>query len=590
MRRFFFLMLLLFSWKNSAQDVSLYEQFGGRLDFTMFGNTMNRAENGFLSNCVINTSSSAEFTLQPNDTIVSAYLYWAGSGEGDFDVKLNDSTITATRIFRDTLASRNQVFFSAFADVTTQVKTEGTGNYTLSELDITADIPPFCPNGTNFAGWSVVVVYQNDALELNQINVYDGLQHVPTDLTITLNNLNVIDNIGAKIGFLAWEGDRGLAVNESLRVNGNLISNPPLNPGNNAFNGTNSFTGATNLYNMDMDFYNIQNNINPGDTTATVQLTSGQDFVMINSIITKLNSQLPDATVAIENISVPDCFTNQVQVNFTVKNENSTDALPEGTSIDIYIDNNFITSLVTTAEIPINGSESFEVLVNVPQDSIPDFNLQIIVDEDNLVLEINDTNNSTNQDFSFPVPPETVTLTALNSCNLGFVTGNFDLLDSFNLLNDLYPNHISFQFFPTEEDLQNNTNEIDVLLPYQNPSASQTIFIKTTDTRTGCFVTNTLELQIENCPPTVYNIFSANNDMVNDVFFIDGLKNIFTNYELHVFNRYGRTVYKGNNNTPFWNGKLNNTGDDLPSATYFYILKLNDTQYRDLKGWVYLAR
>ena len=44
-------------------------------------------------------------------------------------------------------------------------------------------------------------------------------------------------------------------------INGNLIANPPLNPENNAFNGTNSFTGASDLYNMDLDVYNIQNNI-----------------------------------------------------------------------------------------------------------------------------------------------------------------------------------------------------------------------------------------------------------------------------------------------------------------------------------------
>jgi hypothetical protein len=36
------------------------------------------------------------------------------------------------------------------------------------------------------------------------------------------------------------------------------------------------------LYNMDLDVYNIQNNINIGDTSAQIQLTSGQDFVMIN--------------------------------------------------------------------------------------------------------------------------------------------------------------------------------------------------------------------------------------------------------------------------------------------------------------------
>jgi hypothetical protein len=57
---------------------------------------------------------------------------------------------------------------------------------------------------------------------------------------------------------------------KTLRVNGNPLSNPPLNPVNNAFNGTNSFTGSNTLYNMDLDVYNIQNNIKIGDTSAKI--------------------------------------------------------------------------------------------------------------------------------------------------------------------------------------------------------------------------------------------------------------------------------------------------------------------------------
>jgi hypothetical protein len=53
---------------------------------------------------------------------------------------------------------------------------------------------------------------------------------------------------------------------------------------------------------MDLDVYTIQNNINIGDTSAQIQLTSGQDFVMINAIVTKLNSQLPDATLCINDM------------------------------------------------------------------------------------------------------------------------------------------------------------------------------------------------------------------------------------------------------------------------------------------------
>src|SRR5690606_14097590 len=119
------------------------------------------------------------------------------------------------------------------------------------------------------------------------------------NLNFSLSSLNVIDNVDAKIGFIAWEDDSSLADNETLRINGNILSNPPLNPANNAFNGTNSITGNNELYNMDLDIYEIQNYIQAGDQTAEIALTSDRDFVMINAVVTKLNSQVPDANIVI---------------------------------------------------------------------------------------------------------------------------------------------------------------------------------------------------------------------------------------------------------------------------------------------------
>jgi hypothetical protein len=111
----------------------------------------------------------------------------------------------------------------------------------------------YCFNGTNFEV-GIIVVYKNSKIPLNQLTIYDGFTVCQT--SIILNSLNVIDE-DARIGFVAWEGDQFISVNETLRVNGNPLSNPPLNPVNNAFNGTNSLSSNT-LYNMDLDVYNIQ--------------------------------------------------------------------------------------------------------------------------------------------------------------------------------------------------------------------------------------------------------------------------------------------------------------------------------------------
>ncbi|RYZ84912.1 MAG: gliding motility-associated C-terminal domain-containing protein, partial [Proteobacteria bacterium] len=336
----YFAFLLLIPSGLRAQDIALYGQYNGRFDFTLVGNTMNLIPNGANDPCAILTQSSESLSLSPTDDIMHAFLYWAGSGTGDLEVALNGQDITAQRQFGLTFSNTGLPFFSAFADVTQLVQSTGNGTYTLSGLDVSPwlNAVDYCSNGTNFAGWAIVVIYRNNALPLNQINVYDGLKSVPLVVDIVLENLNVVDDVGAKIGFIAWEGDAGLMENENLLINDNPLSNPPLNPANNAFNGTNSVTGSNTMYNMDLDIYDIQNNIAIGDQEASIKLTSGYqsgtqfvgDFVMINVVVTKLNNQLPDATIAADNVSTL-CNSREITVNYTVSNVNSTDVLPAGT-------------------------------------------------------------------------------------------------------------------------------------------------------------------------------------------------------------------------------------------------------------------
>ncbi|MCR5861926.1 hypothetical protein LRS05_07155 [Flavobacterium sp. J372] len=98
-RRYIVLVCLLFAVHVSGQDVALYEQFNGRYDFTFVGNTLNKTYNGIGVPCEINTSSSALLSLPAGNTIQKAYLYWAGSGEGDFSVTLNGQNVAASRQF-----------------------------------------------------------------------------------------------------------------------------------------------------------------------------------------------------------------------------------------------------------------------------------------------------------------------------------------------------------------------------------------------------------------------------------------------------------------------------------------------------------
>jgi hypothetical protein len=363
---YFILQLLLFCpLVLRGQDVSLFEQINGRNDFTFIGNTMNSAENNPTFGYITGTSSSADLNLSPSDNIIRAYLYWAGSGDGDFNVNLNGTSLVADRTFTHSrfFSPNTFTYFSAFKDITSFVQNTGNGTYTLSDLDISAFEPLHYTRKTNFAGWAILIVYENPTLTLNQLNIYDGLQGVPDALQINLTNLFVMNNTNAKAGFIAWEGDSQLAT-ETFSVNNIVISNAS-NPVNNVFNSTNSVTGSNMLYNMDLDIYEIDNYVAVGDTNATIRLSSSQDFIMINTVITKLNSQLPDATIEINN-PILTCDSREVTFDYTVSNLNSTEVLQANTPITFYADSETIATIYTQNSIPIGGSESSSTSLLIP--------------------------------------------------------------------------------------------------------------------------------------------------------------------------------------------------------------------------------
>ncbi len=590
MKHQLYIYFLLFSISCSlcAQDVSLFQQFNGRYDYVAIGNTLNTLENGPGASCNILTSSSASLNLSATQNVIAAYLYWAGSDRGDFEITLNGTPITAERTFSDALDG-NRTFFAAFADVTDIILDEGNATYTISDFDLSSIIDPYCPTGTNFGGWAISIIYQDDNLPLNQLNVYDGLQSVPTFLSITLDNLNVLDNEDAKIGFIAWEGDRSLAVNEQLTINGNLISNFPLNPANNAFNGTNSFTGASDLYNMDIDVYNIQDNIDVGDTSATIALTSGQDFVMINNIITVLNSQLPDATITLDD-EIVNCGDNTIEVFFTVGNTNSTAVLPANTPIAFYVDGNLIGQTQTTSDIGIGESENNSILLTVPEDTNPNFTLVATADDNGsmtgIVTETNEENNTTSTNIELLVIPEITILPNLIGCNEGFETSPFNLVEALDGLNFNIDN---ISFYRNIPDLETQNNVIDIPQLYNNLTNPETIFVRLESP--PCYEILQFELIVDNCPPNIPEGFSPNDDTYNDWFNIQGLYDIFTDHKLKIYNRYGDIVFEGDNNKR-WYGKvnrgLNNHGKRVPVGTYYYLLNLNDPDYKLMVGWVYV--
>ncbi|MFK7781953.1 gliding motility-associated C-terminal domain-containing protein [Psychroserpens sp.] len=596
------------SFSVFGQDIELFQQFNGRYDYTAIGNTLNPFENNIVQSfCNPLESSTADLNLSIDNTIVAAYLYWAGSGTSDSSVELNGIPFEADGIYNVNYLSEDfglLNYFSCYTDITDFIISEGNTTYELSNLDITEALASnigYCETRTNFAGWSVYIIYQNDSLPLNQVNLYQGLDIINSnnqEITIVIDNLNVIDNSGAKIGFLAWEGDDDLNYGESLSFNGNVLSNPPLNFVDNAFNGTNTFTNSTTFFNGDLDVYNIQDNISIGDTSATIEMTTGvmfpdgirADLIMLNNIITVLNSQLPDGTITLDDYSL-DCNNKTLTIDYTVFNVNSTAIIPANTSIAFYANGILFHLDETQNDIPINGFENNSITITIPSNISEITTFNFVIDDDGSgngsLIETNENNNNfeTQLELLFLSPIELLPNTI--KCNEGFNSAVFDLIYILEINNINTPNEV--YFYNSLTDLESNSNQILNPENYNSTNNPQTIHAIVGEL--PCYTSYAFDLLVENCPASIPGGFSPNNDGINDWFNIQGLYNIFEKHELKIFNRYGTLIFEGDNDTP-WLGKtnrgINNLGKLVPVGTYYYILNYNEPNYEPSIGWVYV--
>lgn len=89
--------------------------------------------------------------------------------------------------------------------------------------------------------------------------------------------------------------------------------------------------------------------------------------------------------------------------------------------------------------------------------------------------------------------------------------------------------------------------------------------VQVTDEETGCFDFFDISVTEQNCELTIPNVFTPNNDGINDYFEILNLEHYQA--QMVIFNRWGRKVFEHSdyyNN--WWDGR------DAPAGTYFYVL------------------
>jgi gliding motility-associated-like protein len=86
------------------------------------------------------------------------------------------------------------------------------------------------------------------------------------------------------------------------------------------------------------------------------------------------------------------------------------------------------------------------------------------------------------------------------------------------------------------------------------------------------------------------NVFTPNNDGVNDVFSINSIG--AAKIEGEVFNKWGIKLYDWKPSSLGWDGRNSNTSLECPSGTYYYIFRITDinNQTNTYKGFILLLR
>jgi hypothetical protein len=305
-------LLLLAAGLPARADtpVSLLLSFRGNVNFTGTEEVLRTKNNNDPCSVVqYGTVIYAKLAGIPSGaTILSAQLYWAGSGNTpDYTVNFDGynvtaptkSTTTVNRQYTARAYANNTYYnyFSGAADVTSIVKKKGNGTYSFSGLKV-ENGSPWCAVQGVVGGFALVVVYSHPNEPFRMLNLYEGFQDFQnTSLKIDLGDFKVPDplptNVTGRIGHITWEGDQTLSQGgEDLLFNGYEMtdkypnSSTWFNPPGNQFNSASNVTGDATSYGIDFDIYTLKSPvIQPGQRTATTTYRSGQDLVILSAEI-----------------------------------------------------------------------------------------------------------------------------------------------------------------------------------------------------------------------------------------------------------------------------------------------------------------
>ena len=110
--------------------------------------------------------------------------------------------------------------------------------------------------------------------------------------------------------------------------------------------------------------------------------------------------------------------------------------------------------------------------------------------------------------------------------------------------------------------------------PNAEPKDTTVYYVSGYDPKWQCSYTDSVTVYvIKGNNVYFYNTFTPNGDGNNDTWYIGNIYK-YPNNSLDIYNRNSQLVYHADSYLNTWNGK--SFGEDLPAATYFYVLDLGD--------------
>ncbi len=89
------------------------------------------------------------------------------------------------------------------------------------------------------------------------------------------------------------------------------------------------------------------------------------------------------------------------------------------------------------------------------------------------------------------------------------------------------------------------------------------------------------------------NVFTPNNDGVNDIYYAKNLNNSIKKVDMKIFNRWGQLVFETTNPDIAWEGNLMNSNSKVSSGVYYYMCdvyepRITGVYIRNLVGFIHV--